>query len=785
MRTYYVVSLWALVVLVATDESWSNCPAVCKCKWNSGHKTAGCTNASLATVPSNLSSQMQSIDLSHNAFETLPADAFRSVNLVNLHKVFLRYCGIHNIDRLAFAGLEILIELDLSWNYIQVLHPITFRDNIRLRQVYVNHNPLQKLQDGIFNNLVFLHRVDASDCELTHIGERAFIDVPKLHDLKLNNNNLTTIKLAAVQHIHSLVSLVLFGNPWLCNCDLKFFIDWAIYKNLYTPPTMCQDPPLLRGKLWSELTVEDLACRPQISVPTPVVEASEDNVTLCCQSSGSPTPDMHWVFNSRIIANNSKRHLLKESVSSVRWLNLTVIGVGVQDAGDYMCVVKSPGGMEERSVFLKVLEGPERRAGAREGGYSTETLSLIVGLVTGSFILFITASVLTFYFFCRKGFRTNNEPGVTSPVKRAACCESSANGEKFTLTSSPTQKPQMKLETSLITEDGTEMAHVKCSFLNNGPCQCSGVDVAEEKLTHDPVDSLEPDSSIPQEELFVTMAVADCRAYPPDLVPYPKRIALGTPNAFTWNGQRSHSAMSCSRSQAQFVQHPGLAANPTRWTGWGSADRLSSYDNIGPRATVDGSAVPVGPPPGVTHVASQTCQGLGGLPSCQSAGGLSSCQAYSGSPAFQDAAGRQSCQRHGGVPGCQVAGGLSSCQAPAFHEAAGRQSCQMHGGVPSCQAAGTLPSCQSTGLSSCQAHSGFLTCQEVEGRKICQMHGGVPGFQAAGPCPSCQSSAPLQGCHTHDGAPSCPALGRVVSCQAHSGGAWACGPHQEQQLPVS
>ncbi len=74
----------------------------------------------LTAVPRGLSPELQSVDLSQNPLQLLPRDAFREVGLVNLHKLFLRDCGIRELHQEAFSGLEILIELDLTANQVRM-----------------------------------------------------------------------------------------------------------------------------------------------------------------------------------------------------------------------------------------------------------------------------------------------------------------------------------------------------------------------------------------------------------------------------------------------------------------------------------------------------------------------------------------------------------------------------------------------------------------------------------------------------------------------------------------
>lgn len=198
-------------------------PQVCKCKWVSGQKLAECTNSSLTSIPKNLSNEVQILDLSYNRILELKKDAFRSVGLINLHKLIAHKCSIEKVDKDAFHGLEILIELDLSYNNIHVLNPATFRDPFRLRKIYLNHNQIQRLQNGLFNNMSFLQTVEFNGCLIEEIEPNTFHKIPKLNSLGLSDNKLVNMKSEVLQSIPSLMDLEISNNPWRCDCNLAPF----------------------------------------------------------------------------------------------------------------------------------------------------------------------------------------------------------------------------------------------------------------------------------------------------------------------------------------------------------------------------------------------------------------------------------------------------------------------------------------------------------------------------------------------------------------------------------
>lgn len=235
-----VVLLWASIIPKSAGQlDWVTVcnPQVCKCKWVSGQKVAECTNSSLNSIPKNLSNEVQVLDLSNNKILELKKDAFRSVGLINLHKLIARSCSIEKVDKDAFHGLEILIELDLSDNNIHVLNPTTFRDPFRLRKIYLNRNPIQRLQNGLFSNMSFLQTIEFNGCLIKDIEPNTFYNISKLNSLGLSDNQLVNMKSEVLQSIPSLMDLEISNNPWRCDCHLGPFRNLVciliIYINLF------------------------------------------------------------------------------------------------------------------------------------------------------------------------------------------------------------------------------------------------------------------------------------------------------------------------------------------------------------------------------------------------------------------------------------------------------------------------------------------------------------------------------------------------------------------------
>ena len=105
----------------------------------------------------------------------------------------------------------------------------------------------------------------------------------------------------------------LHSNPWNCDCHLKNFRDWVVFRGLYTYPTSCAEPERLADKLWQDVDPKDFACKPEIRIPQAVVFSQPGaNVTLSCFIIGNPMPDAKWVL--KVQNSYNMYHYLKYTI---------------------------------------------------------------------------------------------------------------------------------------------------------------------------------------------------------------------------------------------------------------------------------------------------------------------------------------------------------------------------------------------------------------------------------------------------------------------------------------
>lgn len=486
----HIIALIALVMLQAAgttaEHDWAKECGVCHCKWISSKKQADCRNTSLQAVPTELSVELQVVDLSYNVIPELRRTEFKDANLPNLHKIFMRNCTLQEIHKDAFKGLELLIELDLSNNYLKILQPGVFTDVKRLRVLILNFNFIERLEDYLFDNLTFFTKLEVKNNKLQYVGPRTFVDVPKLSQIYFESNKLSVLNDETFTGIPQLKSLSLMENPWNCTCELQQFQRFVISQGLYTPPTSCYEPKELRDKLWNEIPSEDFACRPKILQPIngAVIDAHLDNVTMVCRMKASPKPEITWTYNGRPISPLDQRIEIKNTQQmnkrdplDIYSSELSIVNVKLSDKGSYVCSGTNTGGTASVELVLNVPPIIATTGEGITGGVPQDTsnnnLLLLLCLIAIIFLVLLIIIVLILCCYCRRVKKYSKNGSISENGLVPNKIDKSQDGsmlegsvimemQKSLLTDvNPVEKPPRRTELDgngeLLMEDGFEL----------------------------------------------------------------------------------------------------------------------------------------------------------------------------------------------------------------------------------------------------------------------------------------------------------------------------------------
>lgn len=135
-----------------------------------------------------VNSSLRTLILDYNHFSQINNGAFHT--FPTLLTLKLISCSIQTISKSAFHGLVHLNVLflnhndlsDLSWDFPQ-----------QLQFLYLDHNKIQKLPEGVFGKLVNLKVLQISYNKLHEFNKNVFVGLEKLQKLKLDHNSMNAI----------------------------------------------------------------------------------------------------------------------------------------------------------------------------------------------------------------------------------------------------------------------------------------------------------------------------------------------------------------------------------------------------------------------------------------------------------------------------------------------------------------------------------------------------------------------------------------------------------------
>ncbi|KZC04590.1 Leucine-rich repeat-containing protein 4B [Dufourea novaeangliae] len=344
--------------------------------------------------------ETQVLDTSGNDIRFLPSKIFKRVRLTNLQRLYLRECGIDRIDSEALAGLTNLVELDLSHNLLTVVPSASFSDTPFLRDLVIANNPLKRIHSLAFKSTPNLVKLDLSHTQLVEIEARGFKGLELLESLKLNNNQLSTLHPGTFDPLNKLTSIELHDNPWICDCHLREMKMWLVKHNLPTVQApLCHGPKQLLNRTFTELGIDDFACRPMLLIASRYAEATiGENASIECRVSAIPPAKVKWYWNGRLLTNHSafsshQKILIFEEGQFRKKSTLVLTNAQEADSSEFYCVAENRAGSVEANFTLHVS--------LRTAGMSTLGSGQIAGISAALVVLILFILLIILVLFVR------------------------------------------------------------------------------------------------------------------------------------------------------------------------------------------------------------------------------------------------------------------------------------------------------------------------------------------------------------------------------------------------
>ncbi|KAK2849517.1 hypothetical protein Q5P01_009351 [Channa striata] len=270
--------LWQTISPVYGVQS---CPRSCSCP---GVKEVHCTFRHFTAIPKNFPKDTERLNLGYNSLTEVEGSEFRSLR--QLEMLMLHGNDISTVHSGAFYNLRSLQILKLSYNKLTSVNPGLFEGLDGLVRLHLDHNLISFIEPYSFSGLTSLKLLQLEGNLLKEIHPHTFITVSVLGSfwtsglkhLHLSDNLLEQFPAAALKTALRLELLSLHGNPWSCDCQLHWLIEWnsmhegviKCKKERGTSETcpQCSSPQPLNGTFLLGLTPDKLSCeRPVLRSP--------------------------------------------------------------------------------------------------------------------------------------------------------------------------------------------------------------------------------------------------------------------------------------------------------------------------------------------------------------------------------------------------------------------------------------------------------------------------------------------------------------------------------------
>ncbi|XP_064637632.1 leucine-rich repeat-containing protein 24-like [Lineus longissimus] len=336
----------------------------CTTLMSGGIYTADCTGRGMMEIPLGLPHDIKALDFKNNSLTKLFDNMF--LDFKDLHHLYLSFNEISRIEHEAFFGIRNLISLDLEGNKLNVVPYDVFHDFTSLVHLNLNRNPLKLIQDYAFPGLPALEVLTLEHCQIDTIKKRAFLGLNQLKELSLAYNELTTLssEVHSTLNSHSLEVLKLWGNPWHCDCNIRWIkiwlkmaqddITWWVGDRVPT----CVSPHQMERREWPNLQIDHFACTPIIGTSTAIVNSfSGTNVSLTCEIYAKPKGTAKWYKGTKLLEEQKLYHIVNMYGNDYNFTTtLKLYNVNINDSGQYYCMGTNYAGQSEASIEVLVMK---------------------------------------------------------------------------------------------------------------------------------------------------------------------------------------------------------------------------------------------------------------------------------------------------------------------------------------------------------------------------------------------------------------------------------------------
>ncbi|KAL4640062.1 leucine-rich glioma-inactivated protein 1 [Arapaima gigas] len=121
-------------------------------------------------------------------------------------------------------------------------------------------NSFDSINEDAFLGLPHLEYLFIENNKIKSISPYAFRGLKSLIHLSLAYNNLQTLPRDVFKGMEALTKVDLRGNIFSCDCKLKWLVEWIYQTNATVDQIYCSSPPLYQGKKINDLVPQSFDC---------------------------------------------------------------------------------------------------------------------------------------------------------------------------------------------------------------------------------------------------------------------------------------------------------------------------------------------------------------------------------------------------------------------------------------------------------------------------------------------------------------------------------------------
>ncbi|XP_029459682.1 leucine-rich repeat LGI family member 3 isoform X2 [Rhinatrema bivittatum] len=124
----------------------------------------------------------------------------------------------------------------------------------------LNSNNFLLIGNDAFSGLSHLQYLFIENNTIQTLSKHTFRGLKSLIHLSLANNNLQSLPRDVFKPLDILRDLDLRGNPFHCDCELKWLVEWLRVTNTTVPTVFCHGSSKYKGQKIHELLLKDFNC---------------------------------------------------------------------------------------------------------------------------------------------------------------------------------------------------------------------------------------------------------------------------------------------------------------------------------------------------------------------------------------------------------------------------------------------------------------------------------------------------------------------------------------------